>query len=150
MADFTELKTRISRWGDDVTERSGDLLQQALRDAAPLGRTGETRRGVNVKSAGASPLPALEARSESVHGDYVEEGTQAHVILPRNAKVLVFPGAGGRISQPGPNQRIPTRAGGMVFSAHVNHPGTPPRPWFAPTLATWPELLRQAAASVTA
>ncbi len=147
MADVTVLKARVSRWAERVTERSGELLQSALRDAAPLGRTGETRRMVTVQRAGSSPTPGLVARSASPHGDYVEEGTPAHVILPRTAKVLVFPGSGGRVSTASPNQRVPTRAGGVVFATRVDHPGTPPRPWFAPTVRTWPTLLRQAAAA---
>lgn len=44
---------------------------------------------------------------------YTHEGTRPHPIFPRNARVLAFRG----------------RDGSLVFSSHVNHPGTEPRPY---------------------
>lgn len=43
----------------------------------------------------------------------VHEGTRPHVIRPKHARALAFPGAGGR----------------TIFAASVNHPGTRPRPF---------------------
>jgi len=49
------------------------------------------------------------------YGDEVEYGTQPHIIRPRDARVLAFPGAGG-----------------MVFAREVHHPGTRPQPYMGP------------------
>lgn len=140
----------LRRWAEQVgDEASRDMLDE-LRVAAPLGETGDTVRGLEVVPAGGGDRMAWWVRSKSPHGDYVEEGTPPHVILPRTAKVLRFLGGTGRISQPSPNQRIPTRAGGVVFATQVNHPGTPARPWFHPLVDRWADYLQRAAARVVA
>lgn len=148
MADASALRQQaLDRYGA-VHDRASQLLEQALIDAAPLGATGDTRRGIEVRPGGGiGGSFASTAISKSPHGDFVEDGTAPHLILPRTARVLRFAGGSGRISQPGPNQRIATRSGGVVFSAYVNHPGTPARPWFAPTLERWSEFLQQAMAT---
>ena len=46
-------------------------------------------------------------------GDILEHGSHAHVIEPVLASVLFFDG---------------------IFSMHVDHPGTPPQPHFAPAI----------------
>lgn len=43
------------------------------------------------------------------YAGWLEDGTKAHIIRPRNAKVLKFKG----------------RAGKMVYAKQVHHPGTP-------------------------
>lgn len=120
----------------------------ALRDAAPLGETGDTRRGIEAVGGGSPARPAATVRARGKGGEYVEEGTRPHVIVPRNASALRFVGGSGRVSQPAPNQRIATRSGGVVFAKRVNHPGTPPRPWFRPVVEQYARFLQRAAQRV--
>lgn len=150
MADATALRMRTIRYGAELMRQAETMMVAELREAAPLGETGDTRRGIDSAAGGSDTVPAFTVVSTSPHGDYVEEGTQPHVIVPRNASVLRFLGGSGRISQPSPNQRIATRGGGVVFTKHVNHPGTPPRPWFRPVVERFPEFLERAAALVQA
>ncbi len=124
------------------------LMEAELREAAPLGATGETRRGIDSVAGGTALRPAFTLRSKAAGGDFVEEGTRPHIIVPRRGKALRFQGGGGRISTAGPNQRIATRAGGVVFAKVVNHPGTPARPWFRPVAERFEEFLERAAARV--
>lgn len=146
--DSTELRSKLMRWGGAAFDRSLDLLVDALRDAAPLGTTGATRRGIQRTSEGGPTRPAGSVRSTGKGGSFVEEGTEPHVIVAQG-KALRFLWGGGRVSAAGPNQRTPTaRGSGVVFFKSVQHPGFPARPWFAPTLDTWEQLLAQAADAV--
>jgi hypothetical protein len=67
---------------------------------------------------------------------YQDEGTKPHPIVPRNAKVLRFP-AGGRV----------------VYTRHVNHPGTKARGWSKMIATKWqrelPLRINEAFAYVT-
>lgn len=129
-------------------EEATRLLVDALREEAPLGVTGETRRQIEAVPGGSARGFASTVRAPAPGGEYVEKGTEPHDIFPRNARVLRFLGGSGRISQPSPNQRIATIGGGVVYAAVVHHPGTPPRPWFAPTVERWPEFLERALANI--
>lgn len=147
MADATAVRADLERWAADVfSEAVEEMMVAELREAAPLGETGDTRRGIEAITGGTPTRLAATVRSNSIHGDYVEEGTAPHIITPRNAQALRFLGGSGRISQPSPNQRIATRAGGVVFAKVVHHPGTPPRPWFTPVVERFEEFLQRAAA----
>lgn len=152
MADATALREKLLAWADEVftVAVGGDqsLMVQEMREAAPLGETGDTRRGIEAVPGGTPLRLAAHVRSTGKGGDFVEEGTAPHVITPRNATVLRFLGGTGRVSQPSPNQRIATRAGGVVFTKVVHHPGTPPRPWFRPVVERFDEFLQRAAAQV--
>lgn len=149
MASATATKEHLTRWAAEVFRQAVEVdMVAALREAAPLGQTGETRRGIEAIAGGALLRPAAVVRSKAPGGDYVEEGTQPHVILPRSGSALRFLGGSGRVSTAGPNQRIATRAGGVVFAKRVNHPGTPARPWFRPVVERFGEFLERAAARV--
>lgn len=147
--DTTSMKDLLMRWAEQVAGDAADTMRDALEAAAPLGETGDTRRGIQVTPTGGPDHPAFLVRSTSPHGDFVEEGTAPHLILPRNAKALRFLGGSGRISTAAPNQRTPTSGGGVVFARAVQHPGTPARPWFEPVVQQWSDFLQQAAAGVT-
>lgn len=59
---------------------------------------------------------------------YVNEGTKAHDILPKNASVLAFPSAFRAKSQPGRQTSGAGFSGGPTrFSMGVHHPGTKAR-----------------------
>lgn len=131
-----------------VAESAAHTMQLALQDAAPLGETGETRRQITVTpGGGVGNTLAYTATAPTKQGQYVEEGTTAVDIVPVQAKALRFAGGSGRISQPAPNQRIATRAGGVVFAMRVHKLAQPPRPWFAPVIARWSDFLAQALAN---
>lgn len=146
--DSSVLRARITRWGQAVFDRSIELTIEELREAAPLGVTGETRRGIQAQPGGRDTRPAARIVSTGKGGSFVEEGTEPHIIVGR--PILRFLWGGDRIGQPGPNQRIATtRGAGVVFFRSVEHPGFPPRPWFEPTVARWADThLQQAAEAV--
>lgn len=146
--DSSVLRERLARWGEALVDEAGQLIVNELREAAPLGQTGDTRRGIDSMPSGGPLRPAVTVISRGKGGTFVEEGTAPHVIVPRNASVLRFLGGSGRISQPGPNQRIATRAGGVVFAKVVQHPGTSARPWFGPVVQRFVEFLERAASAV--
>lgn len=145
MANADTMRANLLRRGNDVVAEATRLMVDELRLAAPLGETGDTRRGIESVPGGSEVRPAATIRSTGKGGDFVEAGTRPHVIVPRSGSALRFVGSGGRISQPAPNSRIATRAGGVVFVKRVNHPGTPPRPWFRPVVDRWGEFVARAA-----
>lgn len=146
MANADTLRAGLLRRGNDIAAEAARLMVDELRLVAPLGATGDTQRGIEDIPGGSEVRPAHTVRSKGKGGDFVEAGTRPHVIVPRSGSALRFLGGSGRISQPAPNSRIATRAGGAVFAKRVNHPGTPARPWFRPVIDRWPEFLRRAAA----
>lgn len=148
VADASTLREQVIQRGNDVFAEAQRMMVAELREAAPLGLTGETRRRIESIPGGTAQRPAATVRSTAKGGDFVEAGTPPHVIRPRNGRALRFPGGAGRISQAGPNQRIPTRSGGVVFAKVVHHPGTPARPWFRPVVERFGEILQRAAARV--
>ncbi len=148
MADATAVRAHLIAHADAVFAEATRLMVNELREAAPLGATGDTRRGIEAIPGGTPERPAATVRSVGKGGDYVEEGTRPHIIRPRNGRALRFVGGSGRISQPGPNQRVATLGGGVVFAKVVNHPGSPARPWFRPITERFGEFLARAAATV--
>lgn len=148
MANADTLRASLLRRGNDVANEATRLMVAELQVAAPLGATGDTRRGIEAVPGGSEVRPAATIRSTGKGGDFVEAGTRPHVIVSRSGSALRFLGGSGRISQPAPASRIATRAGGVVFAKRVNHPGTPSRPWFRPVVDRWGEFVRRAAARV--
>lgn len=59
---------------------------------------------------------------------YVELGTRAHEIKPRNRKVLAWPASPGGRRLSG----SPRRGAEMRFARRVQHPGTKPKPFLLP------------------
>lgn len=147
MANANALRQDLLRRTERTFAEATRLMVDELREAAPLGETGETRRGISAELTGAGTQLSATIVSVGKGGQFVEEGTRPHLIVARG-KALRFLGGGERISQPGPNQRIATRSGGVVFAKSVNHPGTPARPWFKPVVDRWTEFLQRAQAFV--
>lgn len=109
-----------------------DLERNAPKDTRQLSRsirTGPQReaRGVVSSVTRVNPNRSPSSPDNVDVAGFNEYGTRPHVIRPRRARVLRFP-VGGRI----------------VYARRVNHPGTPARPWFYPTMETWPQLVRRA------
>lgn len=148
MANAGALRERVQTYNQRVFDEGVRLLMLELVEAAPLGETGDTRRGITSTPGGGGVRMTAQVRSESPHGDYVEEGRPfpLDIDLSGTGRVMRFQGGGRRISQPGPNQRISTRAGGVVFTTKIHQEPRPPRPWFRPVVDRWPEFLERAEA----
>lgn len=80
--------------------------------------------------------------NDEIYG-YVNEGTDPHLIVPVNAKVLAFPGDYTSKTVPGV---IDSRDGGSggetIFAAYVEHPGTKARNFSQVIAARWEEKFR--------
>ena len=89
---------------------------------------------VSLAGGGATLL----VETNSVIYRYVSEGTKPHVILPKKAKALRFPGTYTAKTLPGV---LEARAGGAsgadVFSKGVMHPGTKARNFDKLIAAKW-------------
>lgn len=102
----------VARWA----RVAGPLVKTALRAKAPTGqgnagsgrKPGTFRDSFSYRSKSASGSLLITFRSSDPVAPFVINGTRPHMIVPRNAKVLHFR----------------TDAGGSVFAARVNHPGT--------------------------
>ena len=103
---------------------TNDLKNNAPRD------TGELRRqtGVELASASGNRITAV-AVIDVDYGEFVVQGTRPHVIRAKRGGVLAF-------NWP--------KAGGVVFFAKVNHPGTTANPFFSQVISRWADYLRRA------
>lgn len=94
----------------------GAQARDALRAAAPR-KTGKFAAGIRYRTFERGDDLGVTLSVPAPLGDYITEGTKAHVIRPVSASVLAFE-AGGE----------------TVFARYVNHPGTRPNPFIARTL----------------
>lgn len=140
-----QLQRAVVQFAQQVHDEAVQDVIDELREAAPLGETGETRRQIRSVPLGAGTRPASRVEAPTPQAEWTEEGTEPHDIVPVNAQVLRFLGGGGRISQPGPSQRIATQAAGVIYTMIVHHPGNPPRAWFDPVVQTYEEKCQRAA-----
>lgn len=129
MADASDLRRRLIRARDASVEHAArrdivpGLKQILWRDT---GETAERTAVVDVRSTGTSTTATIEAPTPQAN--YMEEGTQPHIIRPRRAKALRFH-VGGRV----------------VFAKMVRHPGTRPDPRFFPFIRQhWPTAVTAA------
>lgn len=88
---------------------AGLLLERCIALKTPV-RTGVAKGSIKLKSYDATRA-IVSSSLNYVPG--LEEGTRAHVIRPKNAKVLAFNAGGGK-----------------VFTKMVHHPGTKGRHMF--------------------
>lgn len=102
----TRANRRISRFG----------IAAARRNAARHKKTGEMEREMRARVIGAEGVEFYDTAPQAL---FIEEGTPAHVIRPKNAKALRFFGPTG---QP-------------VFAREVHHPGTKADPFLEPAIA---------------
>lgn len=120
-----QLRTRI-----EAIKPNEKLLRtialSAVREQKLLAprKTGNLGRTIHL---GAVTPDRAETIASADYAAYVERGTRAHVIRPRNRKALAWPVAGSaRLSGS-------TKKGGRVrFARRVQHPGTKPQPFMVP------------------
>lgn len=95
------------------------------KDRVPR-KTGFLARSIHPGTLGRT-FAIVEASAP--YAAFVELGTRAHVIRPRNASVLAWPASssGRRLSG-----RRRTNAGPLIFAKLVHHPGTKPFPYLLP------------------
>ena len=92
-------------------------------------RTGNLGRSIVIGHVGAR---TAQVKATAGYAAFVELGTRAHDIRPRNAKALRFaPGKGARLTG------TPRKgAQNIIFAKKVRHPGTKARPFMAPAIKT--------------
>lgn len=127
MADVTDLEQAIRDRAVEIVTAAADATAQATADAAPVvtGALAAAHRIESVSDTGTTISAELVADTD--YAQYVAEGTQPHVIVPRSARVLRFE-VGGEV----------------VFATRVNHPGNAPNPtwWSEESIgARWTEAL---------
>lgn len=109
-----------------LLEEGGKPMRDALRDAAPLGPTGNLRRAIQARIAKDKALaPAVYVavkRSIAHHLHLVTGGTKPHEIRPKTKQALSIP-------IPGASSRV------VVRSAH--HPGAKANTYFRDTWETY-------------
>lgn len=90
----------------ELERRADRVKAEALALYEPHRKSGEYGRSFELERTRIGGKAAVRLRNASDHAEILEFGSRPHVIEPRNAKALYWPGA-----------RHPV--------ARVNHPGTP-------------------------
>jgi len=94
--------------------------------------TGQLQQSINWLPAGNG---SAEVFAQAEYAGWVEFGTDAHVIRPKDRKALRFPVAGGA---------------GFGFAKIINHPGSKPHPFFFADLDQRKQHMQERALSVLA
>ncbi|MBI4119244.1 MAG: HK97 gp10 family phage protein [Parcubacteria group bacterium] len=101
--------------------------KHTLKDNPVPWRTGNLLQSFRFK------FGRLQARwfPTAKYAPFVEFGTRPHAIFPRRALALAWEQGGSRGYKTASSGRryYRSKAGNMVFAAHVNHPGTKARPF---------------------
>jgi len=103
------------RWESAATKwatETGEILKQAIKDEAPVGKTGALKDSINFRPKIGSASATVEFTTRVPYARYVLNGTPAHVIVPRNARVLRW-----------------QQGGQWVYRQRVNHPGARANPF---------------------
>ena len=101
-------KQTLKGFREAVGDTADDMKRDILRNI-PY-KTGALKNSIEINYNKQGQEVVIQATAK--HAPYVEYGTRAHTIRPRNKKVLAFNGASG-----------------MCFAKKVNHPGTKARPF---------------------
>lgn len=140
--DLGALPSVLSALGNpSISQRVANAAVESYNDDvhdwidAGLGfttRTGQLEGAVNwhPNSDGSATVYA-----DTDYAQFVEEGTRAHVIRPRNGRALRFPVGGGA---------------GFGFARVINHPGSRPHPFFFADQVARGEHMQARALSVLA
>lgn len=106
------------RWETTATKwavESGEILERAIKAEAPVSHkptAGTLRDSISFRPKVSAASATVEFTTRVPYARYVIEGTPAHTIVPRNARVLRWQ-QGGR----------------WVYRQKVNHPGARANPF---------------------
>lgn len=129
MADVRAAQRRYLEHCRQRFARAVDSFERDIRAQLPVGETGQLRDTFTVQiTSGGEDRFVAEASLPVFYAEMLDEGTRPHVIVPRNAKVLVF-----------------NVGGDTVFARRVNHPGFPSQEiWKKPAPIIWQSSLEDA------
>lgn len=114
---------RLSTESKAATLRTGVRVQNEARRRAPVD-TGRLRSSIVHSVEDSSRIYTVTVGTNVDYAEHVEYGTAPHRIYPRNGRALYWPGA-------------------MHPVAYVDHPGTAPHPFLAPSIAMAETWLRE-------
>jgi hypothetical protein len=126
-----EGSAQLHRRLDALADSPKGLLRQwQLGSVAEAKRMVPRKTGHLGRSIGPGGLFGDHAivRAATNYAAFVEYGTRAHEIRPRNKRVLRFPANGGSARLTGSVRR----GGAAIFARSVHHPGTRPHPFLIP------------------
>lgn len=95
-------ESAASKWAIET----GTVLNAAIKNQAPVGKTGRLRDSITFKPRVSATTATVEFMTRVPYGEYVVRGTAAHPIAPRNASVLRW-----------------QEGGQWIYRQRVNHPG---------------------------
>lgn len=106
------------RWESTATKwalETGTVLTDAIQRAAPIGErpdSGKLRDSISFKPKISATSASVEFTSRVPYASYVINGTPAHIIVPRTARVLRW-----------------QQGGQWIYRQRVNHPGARANPF---------------------
>ena len=106
--------------------KAGFYLEGAVKDTiTPFTRTGRLRSSVIFRSGGRLVAYIVAGGSNVNYAAAVDTGSKAHIIRPRNARVLAWPTSGRSAAGLGRGRAGTLRGGnaGFAFARVVHHPG---------------------------
>lgn len=103
----TGFRTALKQTAEDMAKDAKNNVRRSSY------KTGALHRSINTVYEKQGTQAIIQATAN--HASFVENGTRAHTIKPKNAKVLAF-NSGNK----------------MVFTKNVKHPGTKAKPFMEP------------------
>ena len=100
-------RTALKQTAEDIAKDAKNNVRRSSY------KTGALHRSINTVYEKQGTQAIIQATAN--HASFVENGTRAHTIKPKNAKVLAF-NSGNK----------------MVFTKNVKHPGTKAKPFMEP------------------
>lgn len=121
---FTPQPAGLAQLLNSPTGQIGVFTLKLGNEVAAVGRalaprvTGELARSIRVYPIQLGVNPSAYVEANAPYALFVHEGTGPHPIDPVNARVL----------------RFPAKSGFIVFTPHVDHPGTAAQPFLRDAL----------------
>lgn len=106
------------RWESVATKwavETGEVLEHAIKREAPVSKkptAGQLRDSISYRPRVTASSANVEFMSRAPYARYVINGTPAHTIVPRNARVLRW-----------------QQGGAWIYRQRVNHPGARANPF---------------------
>lgn len=136
---FRELNGRFTRGNKELLENRRDLVRRQgrrmkdfLKTEAPK-RTGKFASNIRFRTFVEQQAVGFRIYMPEPLATFIQKGTRAHTITPRNAKVLRFVVGGGGLALPFGG----AHASNVVFATRVRHPGTRPNRFIGRASRRW-------------